>query len=863
MELRFKYDDYVIFKKPIFDFVLPDTTYNQDEIIDTVSIFASPDEYEPATFVIRANKNLRDVTVTAINLVNENNIIPKENIDIRVVKVWLQGGLNLKIDAPEGVLVPELLLYNDNDKLTGGFEGDTYTAPIISTRLRTNITKDDSKQFWITVHVPDNTPPGNYTSTLTISANNVASRDITLKVNVLPITLQKPKQWYLIYFKPFTGMRSISDEVLEKQLIDLKKHGFNGFRAPVTDEELRKILDYSKTLEFEGPIIVSYDRLETQIPILEEYGYESYVYGQDEPNLYNQPSPEHSLRHHIRKSYDIHQGNGKVVTAIYKEISDELDKPESSAYDQIDPKTDLTFREQDITNEKLDLANYHANGLSINVNGLDYPLWNYIQEIRSGSIQKSTNKNETYYWQCWGEKPKLNRLEAGFFLWTSKLDGIMPYVYQGSINFDRWGDPFNDFDTQPAGKNYKDMMTTYPSAKGPIPTTKWEALREGYDDVRYLTTLFNLIETLDGINPSLANQIENEINLELEKYYNPQDYKILSGNDFQNTRWLIAQRIIEIQHLLSCGNKVCEPEFGETIENCPEDCIIPTTSSTITTSTTTTIPSCSLDSAYIVCNCGLDNECSSGESISVYGAISGPCPIITHLQIDASNYDGACDIQYTGVDVSGIYGDYPSLSGSILTDTWMVPTIPQDCEGETITASYGGIYKDGSPVSGIWIDNVLAAGECKFFKPSATTTTIPTTTTTSTTTTSTSTTTTIEIEYPIETLDTQMLDSNHNPVSSIQSGQQYYIRTTIENTGAETKNPILVIQIKNSKGEVVGYVSSLKSNIAPGRINYLEVGYVAGDPDDYTAEVFVWSNWPALGGEPLASSSSKTFTVSE
>ncbi|MBL7170052.1 MAG: hypothetical protein ISS48_03460, partial [Candidatus Aenigmarchaeota archaeon] len=96
-----------------------------------------------------------------------------------------------------------------------------------------------------------------------------------------------------------------------------------------------------------------------------------------------------------------------------------------------------------------------------------------------------------------------------------------------------------------------------------------------------------------------------------------------------------------------------------------------------------------------------------------------------------------------------------------------------------------------------------------------------------------------------------------------QSGQQYYIRTTIENTGAETKNPILVIQIKNSKGEVVGYVSSLKSNIAPGRINYLEVGHLAGDPDGYTAEVFVWSNWPALGGEPLASSSSKTFTVSE
>ncbi|MBL7170294.1 MAG: hypothetical protein ISS48_04700, partial [Candidatus Aenigmarchaeota archaeon] len=88
-----------------------------------------------------------------------------------------------------------------------------------------------------------------------------------------------------------------------------------------------------------------------------------------------------------------------------------------------------------------------------------------------------------------------------------------------------------------------------------------------------------------------------------------------------------------------------------------------TVSVTTTTSTTTTIPSCSLDSAYIICNCGSDNECSSGESISVYGSISGSCPIITHLQIDASNYDGACDMQYIRGDISGIYGDYPSLSG--------------------------------------------------------------------------------------------------------------------------------------------------------------------------------------------------------
>ena len=117
--------------------------------------------------------------------------------------------------------------------------------------------------------------------------------------------------------------------------------------------------------------------------------------------------------------------------------------------------------------------------------------------------------------------------------------------------------------------------------------------------------------------------------------------------------------------------------------------------------------------------------------------------------------------------------------------------------------------------------------------------------------------------YPIAINDAQILDLNHNPVTSIQSNQQYYIKAIIENTGTETKNPMLVIQVKNSKGEVVGHISSLKSNIAARKINYLEADYLANRPDDYTAEVFVWSDWPALGGEPLASPLSKTFTVIE
>ena len=37
-------------------------------------------------------------------------------------------------------------------------------------------------------------------------------------------------------------------------------------------------------------------------------------------------------------------------------------------------------------------------------------------------------------------------------------------------------------------------MYAYPTAGGPLPTLRWEAFREGVDDVRYLTTLLAGIE---------------------------------------------------------------------------------------------------------------------------------------------------------------------------------------------------------------------------------------------------------------------------------------------------------------------------------------------------------------------------------
>ncbi|GAG19546.1 unnamed protein product, partial [marine sediment metagenome] len=62
------------------------------------------------------------------------------------------------------------------------------------------------------------------------------------------------------------------------------------------------------------------------------------------------------------------------------------------------------------------------------------------------------------------------------------------YTYQ-----DSYDDIWNDFDCW-----VRDHVFAYPTMDGVIDTVQWEGWREGVDDIRYLTTLLDLIEEAKG-----------------------------------------------------------------------------------------------------------------------------------------------------------------------------------------------------------------------------------------------------------------------------------------------------------------------------------------------------------------------------
>jgi hypothetical protein len=89
--------------------------------------------------------------------------------------------------------------------------------------------------------------------------------------------------------------------------------------------------------------------------------------------------------------------------------------------------------------------------------------------------------------QAGPEDPLLWRTNFGILLWQAGYDGAMPYAFQA-----RDGSIWNDWD----GLNYRTASIAYPAADKPISTIAFEGLREGIDDMRYLTALENSVARL-------------------------------------------------------------------------------------------------------------------------------------------------------------------------------------------------------------------------------------------------------------------------------------------------------------------------------------------------------------------------------
>ncbi len=441
------------------------------------------------------------------------------NLDTYVAKIWYQAGRyeTRKVAGNKHFLTQELLLKNENlvrvihsateregeawgeNELwvtnTDGSNGryinistpssvadptfpDPRTIKFNDTEELQPFTLNNTyKLLWSIVRIPESTPAGTYTSTITIKQGSTVVKSIPITVEVLPFDLSAPRELYGVYYhgKLIAGATDASIMPLDahqkthaQQTIELQDMFDHGVLYPGHYENDIRVLDDTLAIQNSigfpkdrfyslGLLVRTYTTL-SQVQawqdVLVDYGYDPtglFMYGQDEA-----PGPELAELIDVTENV-VYAAGAKVFCAIY-----------SSAFDHVGNYMDAPIYGYGTHAPGIEkqIADWHSAG----------------QEIYAYSDPQAGVENPEIYRRDYG----LRMIELGF-------DGAFDYAYQKI-----YGVFWNDFDTKTSESARREEAFTYPTTNGIVGTVQWEGYATAITDARYLATLKDIRDQLDS-----------------------------------------------------------------------------------------------------------------------------------------------------------------------------------------------------------------------------------------------------------------------------------------------------------------------------------------------------------------------------
>jgi len=530
--------------------ILPNTFPLPGEPKRVIDIVACRGEYEPASFAVRPLvRDIAGLLVEGTDLVGYQGTISRDNLDIRIVKAWFQGGGGWEtIDQSRlgrgSTLVPELLLKDDHlvkvdqeakrNQIRLDFPGGAryvstndlasanerliipaHTFPVRdATQLQpVDISRNETRQFWVTMHIPATAIAGTYEGKIVLKENGTIVGSVDLRVTVLTFDLAKPNLTYSIYYRgQLSDEPTISSELksriqFEAELRNMIAHGVAN---PTVYQRLdrRQLSDVFAIRERVGivPDALYYLGTGTGNPatteglkeLLNRITYlmgipavnrfrETYVYAIDE-------AKDEKLNSQQKAWSVVHGVGAKVFVAGYK-----------GTFERIGNTLDLLVLAGRPNKEEI--QKFHAIG---------------------GKVFSYANP------QTGPENPHLFRRNYGLDLWRNGYDGAMPYAYQESMGF-----IWNDIDHS----RWRDHVFAYPTVDGVIDTLAWEGFREAVDDVRYITTLEKSLANIK------SSRLEDKHGLILEADKFLEDLRGYTGDDIEGMRRRIVSYIIQLESM--------------------------------------------------------------------------------------------------------------------------------------------------------------------------------------------------------------------------------------------------------------------------------------------------------------------------
>ena len=442
---------YVLFAPSYLRRLFPNSVALSHERVASVTVLASRGEYEPLTVAVFPLQELGRCAVRATDLVGPGEArIESDDMDVRTVRHWRQiPGQKGASYAKQYMVVPELL------------------DPSATTEVQARTTR----QWWITVRVPQDAAPGEYTGTISVDPEKGGVRALELRLRVLPFRLECPEDYrFGMYWGPWrSGSEGASEARVVAQLQDMREHGMNSvaLAAPASmsrgesgryEFELATVTRALELLREQG--------LTRPIPWVYDFPPVDTSFGSDEHFGQVKAFVEHARRHFAARNlpevlwyprdepwHDPRREEARVLCEAIKQV------PGARTYvtvrcdtaEYLDPWLDARCHTVSLS------GGFEADKLREAAAGAGDLFWWYTNACR--------------------EYPAVMRFKAGFFFWKTGATGQYYWAYQ----YPR-GNPYDDLDGI-------DWCAAYPGDAGPIPTIEWEALREGIDDFRYAYTL--------------------------------------------------------------------------------------------------------------------------------------------------------------------------------------------------------------------------------------------------------------------------------------------------------------------------------------------------------------------------------------
>jgi len=448
----------------------------------------------------------------------------------------------------------------------------------------------ESRLFWINIHAPasSSSESDDYRYAIVVQAKGKASLRIPLQIHVYPFRLHKPadKRWLLYSDSWLLG--KLPDDRLLPLLKQLSDCGIDGLtELPFGNLDLSALAD--DKVQYDPQPLLRWHTLLQQTGLRGPHTIGTFIEDQVAARLGIQADLNRDWNEKLREAMRLIART--VVQTLRPHGIDWLfygwDEPgpenvraleQYRAWREGGARTYVTFYQRgtyDVAAQWMTHPCFSV-GLVASKQGAD---WAY-EQCRAHQQQ--------FYWYgsgCYlGQEGRLfaNRFLAGWLFWKTRADGQVSWTFVRPHE-----DPFNDFDGAVVNSvEPKDQCTVYPrfarpndydSIVGIIPTIQWEAIREGINDYRYLSTLRNTItyarEVASGKQSRWAQEVlraaaDCERTLQMLEEGVPWLSEVgragFSNANLQELRTIVGAQIEKLVRQLR-GERTASPKRPETI----------------------------------------------------------------------------------------------------------------------------------------------------------------------------------------------------------------------------------------------------------------------------------------------------------